>query len=60
MEEEGGGRMRWTPHRLVVVVVLAVALLVGVAYGAAALWDWHNQSEKEYWERLGNGTFFRR
>ena len=52
--------MRWTPHRWLGVAVLAVVLLVGVAYGVAALWDWHKQSEKEYWERLGNGTFFRR
>ena len=52
--------MIWTPRRVLGVAVLAVALFVAVAYGAAALWDYRKQSEQEHWEKVRNGTFFRR
>lgn len=44
-----------TPRRVLGVAVLAVALFVAVAYGAAALWDYRKQSEQEYWEKLFHG-----
>ena len=47
--------MIWTPRRVLGVAVLAVALFVAVAYGAAALWDYRKQSEQEYWEKLSHG-----
>lgn len=47
--------MIWTPRRVLAVAVLVIALLLGVAYGAAALWDYRKQSEQAYWEHLRGG-----